>query len=101
MFISMDRIDGAVRRFTGCGTPSKTRKKRKKGQKGLGVPTEKLEMLFPRILANLKAALREIPHVRVFDNDDLRSPYRLTSVYTNGKLIQLHNPISRSARKRP
>jgi len=25
--------------------PSKTRKKRKKGQKGLGVPTEKLEML--------------------------------------------------------
>jgi hypothetical protein len=33
---------------------SKTRKKRKKG---LGVPTEKLEMLYPRILASLKDSI--------------------------------------------
>ena len=42
-----------------------------------------------RLLRNLKAALREIPHVWLFDNDDLRSPYRLTAVYENGKIIQL------------
>jgi predicted ABC-type ATPase len=62
-------------------------------QGGHDVPTEKLETRYPRVLANLKAALREIPHVWVFDNDDLRSPYRLTAVYENGKPIQLHPPI--------
>jgi predicted ABC-type ATPase len=58
-----------------------------------GVPTEKMQMRYPRVLANLKTSLREIPHVWVFDNDDLRSPYRLTAVYENGKLIQIREPI--------
>jgi predicted ABC-type ATPase len=62
-------------------------------QGGHDVPTEKLETRYPRVLANLKAALREIPHVWVFDNDDLRSPYRLTAIYEHGKLVQLHMPI--------
>jgi predicted ABC-type ATPase len=57
------------------------------------VPTEKLETRYPRVLANLKAALREIPHVWVFDNDDLRSPYRLAAIYENGQPTQLHKPI--------
>jgi predicted ABC-type ATPase len=62
-------------------------------QGGHDVPTEKLEKRYPRVQANLKAALLEIPHVWVFENDDLRSPYRLTAVYENGKPIQLHKPI--------
>jgi predicted ABC-type ATPase len=62
-------------------------------QGGHDVPTEKLQTRYPRILANLKTALHRIPHVWVFDNDDLRSPYRLTAVYENGKPMQLHKPI--------
>jgi predicted ABC-type ATPase len=62
-------------------------------QGGHDVPTEKLQTRYPRILANLKAALHPIPHVWVFDNDDLRSPYRLTAVYENGKPMRLHKPI--------
>ena len=45
-------------------------------QGGHDVPTEKLVQRFPRILANLKRALRELPQVWIFDNNDLRSPYR-------------------------
>jgi predicted ABC-type ATPase len=62
-------------------------------QGGHDVPTEKLEARYPRIVANLKAALREIPHVWIFDNDDLRFPFRLAAVYENGQLIRLHKPI--------
>lgn len=62
-------------------------------QGGHDVPAGKLKTRYPRVLRNLKAALREIPHVWLFDNDDLRSPYRLTAVYENGKIIQLHKPI--------
>jgi predicted ABC-type ATPase len=62
-------------------------------QGGHNVPTEKLESRYPRVLANLKIALRELPHVWVFDNDDLRAPYRLAAVYENGQPVQLHEPI--------
>jgi predicted ABC-type ATPase len=64
-------------------------------QGGHDVPSEKLETRYPRILANLKAALREVPHVWIFDNDDLRFPFRLAVVYENGKLVRLHKPIPR------
>jgi predicted ABC-type ATPase len=81
--------------FIGISGPevSEQRVAMRVSQGGHDVPTEKLETRYPRILANLKAALHEIPHVWVFDNDDLRSPYRLTAVYENGKPIQLHKPI--------
>src|ERR1700691_5898811 len=42
-------------------------------QGGHDVPFEKLHTRYPRILKNLKTALAELPHVRVFDNDDLRT----------------------------
>jgi predicted ABC-type ATPase len=64
-------------------------------QGGHDVPSEKLETRYPRILANLKAALREVSHVWIFDNDDLRFPFRLAVVYENGKLVRLHKPIPR------
>jgi predicted ABC-type ATPase len=63
-------------------------------QGGHDVPTEKLESRYPRTMANLKTALREIPYVWIFDNDDLRSPYRLVAVYEHGP-IALHKPIPR------
>ena len=54
-------------------------------QGGHDVPGEKLVARFPRTQANLKQAIRELPCVFVFDNDDLGTPYRLVSVFQNGR----------------
>jgi predicted ABC-type ATPase len=62
-------------------------------QGGHDVPTEKLETRYPRILANLKNALQEVPHVWVSDNDDLRYPFRLVTVFESGQAIRLHKPV--------
>ena len=64
-------------------------------QGGHDVPVEKLASRYPRILANLKRAIRELPHVRIFDNDDLSRPYRLTGVYEGGKVVLLSEPVPR------
>lgn len=53
-------------------------------QGGHDVPTEKLTARFPRTLKNLAAAVRELPCVLVFDNDDLRKPFRQVAVFVNG-----------------
>jgi predicted ABC-type ATPase len=62
-------------------------------QGGHDVPTEKLVTRFPRTLANLRAALRELPHVRVFDNSNLAAPFRLVAVFENGRIVSLHAPV--------
>jgi predicted ABC-type ATPase len=62
-------------------------------QGGHDVPTEKLIARFPRTLVNLKAAVRELPQVRVFDNGDLRVPFRLVAVFENGRPVQMHKPL--------
>ena len=53
-------------------------------QGGHDVPSAKLVSRFPRTLANLQAAIRELPHVWVFDNDDLRESFRRIAVYEQG-----------------
>ena len=62
-------------------------------QGGHDVPSDKLAERYPRILANLKKSLRELPHVWVFDNDDLRTPFRLVTVYASGRPVQLIRPV--------
>src|SRR5262249_42887542 len=62
-------------------------------QGGHDVPTEKLIKRFPRTLANLAAALRALPCVLIFDNDDLRTPFRHVAVFMNGHCMQLNKPI--------
>jgi predicted ABC-type ATPase len=62
-------------------------------QGGHEVPTEKLIIRFPRTLNNLAAAIRELPCVLVFDNDDLRTPFRHVATRANGRRIQLYKPI--------
>lgn len=62
-------------------------------QGGHDVPMEKLVARFPRIMANLKAAIREISTVWVFDNDDLRTPFRLAAVFETGKPVKLNRPV--------
>jgi predicted ABC-type ATPase len=59
----------------------------------LDAPSEKLISRFPRILANLKAAIRELPLVWIFDNDDLRTPFRLVAVVENGHVTKLQEPL--------
>jgi len=81
--------------FIGISSPevSDERVAMRVSQGGHDVPTEKLFSRYPRILANLRTALRELQHVWVFDNDDLRTPYRLVAVCEAGKLARLHSPV--------
>jgi predicted ABC-type ATPase len=62
-------------------------------QGGHDVPTSKLTARFPRTMANLKQAIRELRCVFVFDNDDLRTPFRLAAVFQNGRRAFLANSI--------
>jgi predicted ABC-type ATPase len=62
-------------------------------QGGHDVPEEKLIARYPRTILNLTAAMRELPCVWVFDNDDLRTPYRLAAVFENGRPAMLRKPI--------
>jgi len=64
-------------------------------QGGHDVPTDKLTARFPRTLVNLKAAIRELPHVVVFDNDDLRSPFRQIAWFRRGQLLSRTLPLPR------
>ena len=57
-------------------------------QGGHDVPSEKLQTRFPRTLANLHAAIRQLPHVLVFDNGDLRRPYRLVATFEQGQCVE-------------
>jgi predicted ABC-type ATPase len=53
---------------------------------GHDVPANRLAARYPRTLANLRAAIRELPHVLVFDNEDLRQPFRRVAVFEDGRL---------------
>ena len=56
-------------------------------QGGHDVPAEKLRSRFPRTLANLKAAVSELPNVLIFDNSDLRRPFRRIAIFDNGRAV--------------
>lgn len=81
--------------FIGISGPdiSEERVAMRVSQGGHDVPTEKLISRYPRSLANLKSALRELPRVWIFDNDDLRTPFRLVAVFEEGKRVRLEKPV--------
>ncbi len=56
---------------------------------GHDVPSDKLRERYPRVMQNLRRALAELANVRVFDNSDLRDPYRLVLQKEHGKGVQL------------
>ena len=62
-------------------------------QGGQDVATEKRVARFPRALPNLQTALRELPHVLIFDKDDQRTPLRPVAVFQNGQRVSLHPPM--------
>lgn len=81
--------------FIGTSGPevSEERVAMRVSQGGHDVPSEKLVSRYPRILRNLREALRKLPHVWVFDNDDLQTPFRLVVVCEDGKVTEVHRPI--------
>jgi predicted ABC-type ATPase len=74
--------------FIGIAGPetSEQRVAMRVSQGGHDVPSEKLVSRFPRTMANLKAAINELPYVLLFDNDDLRNPFRRVAVFEKGRL---------------
>ena len=75
--------------FIGLASPalSEERVAMRVSQGGHDVPGDKLKSRFPRTLANLKAAVRELPHVLIYDNSDLSHPYRRVAEFEAGKII--------------
>ena len=74
--------------FIGVSGPeiSEPRVAMRVSQGGHDVLSEKLIARYPRTLANLKAAIRELPHVLILDNDDLAVPFRRVAVIDRGRL---------------
>jgi len=58
-------------------------------QGGHDVPIDKLRERFPRTMTNLKTAIRELPWVLVYDNEDLRCPFRNIAVFDHGRPLFL------------
>ena len=67
---------------------SKERVAMRVAQGGHDVPAEKLKSRYPRTLRNLQAAIHELPHVLIFDNSDLRRPFRQVTVSHNGRWVR-------------
>ena len=72
---------------------SEEREAMRVSQGGHDVPTDKLTARFPRTMANLKKAIKDLPCVAIFDNDDLAVPYRLAAIYQNGQATFSATPI--------
>lgn len=64
-------------------------------QGGHDVPTDKLTARFPRTMANLGQAVRELPCLSIFDNDDLENPFRLAAIFKNGARVFSEKSIPR------
>ncbi len=62
-------------------------------QGGHDVPAEKLLERYPRTLENLARAIRELPHVLVFDNRDLGRPFRMVAEFDRGAPTVLNHPL--------
>lgn len=47
----------------------------------------KLISRYPRTLANLQAAIRELPYVLILDNNDLSTPFRPVAMIEGGRIV--------------
>jgi predicted ABC-type ATPase len=85
----------AVVCFTGIAGPeiSEERVSMRVSQGGHDEPTETLTARFPRTLANLKAALHELPHVLIYDNSDVRLPFCLVAHCERGRFLYVAEPV--------
>jgi predicted ABC-type ATPase len=60
---------------------------------GHDVPREKLLARYPRSLANLAVALRQLAYVRVFDNSVSNKPHRFVAALEHGRGAELKLPV--------
>jgi len=60
---------------------------------GHDVPREKLAGRYRRVLENLRRALHELSNLRVYDNSDLRDPYRLVARRDGAGALEVYEPI--------
>ncbi len=74
--------------FVGVDGPavSEERVAMRVAQGGHDVPSSKLVARYPRTLRNLARAIRELPHVLVYDNGDLSSPFRRVAASEQGRV---------------
>jgi predicted ABC-type ATPase len=81
--------------FIGTSGPavSEERVAMRVSQGGHDVPKEKLIARYPRILRNLRRAIRELPHVWIFDNDDLAMPFRRIAECRDGGIVKIFSSI--------
>ena len=77
--------------FIGIDGPetSEARVAMRVSQGGHDVPPDRLVTRFPRTLDNLRAAIAGLPHVWVFDNQDLARPFRRVAVFEAGRTVFL------------
>lgn len=80
--------------FIGIAGPdvSEQRVAMRVSQGGHDVPAAKLRSRFPRTMANLGRAIAVLPHVLVFDNDDLAVPFRLAAEFEAGRVVRVSKP---------
>ena len=78
--------------FVGISSPevSEERVAMRVSQGGHDVPPAKLLARFPRTMANLRRAAVELPHVLVYDNDDIAQPFRLVAEFEGEVLVRPH-----------
>jgi predicted ABC-type ATPase len=62
-------------------------------QGGHDVPNEKLAARYARTLENLHRAIRALPSVHVFDNSDLRHPFRKVAEVAHGKAVSVAKSV--------
>jgi predicted ABC-type ATPase len=81
--------------FIGLSGPevSEERVAMRVSQGGHDVPSAKLRSRFPRTMANLQRAAAALPHVLVFDNDDLAEPFRLVAEFEAGRVVRVSEPL--------
>jgi len=73
IFIRIDTADDSLQRVA-----------MRVSQGGHDVPDDKLAARFPRTRKNLERAIAQLPHVLVFDNQDLTNPFRLVERFEDG-----------------
>jgi predicted ABC-type ATPase len=75
--------------FIGVGSAARSdeRVAMRVSQGGHDVPPDRIAARYPRTLANLRAAIPRLSAVVVYDNDDLRHPFRCIARIEHGRIV--------------
>jgi predicted ABC-type ATPase len=81
--------------FIGISSPemSDERVAMRVSQGGHDVPSGKLVERYPRVMQNLKRSLIELSNVRIYDNSEMSTPYRLVAVREDGGSLRCFDAV--------